>query len=55
MGKFQIEWTREEWYRVTIEADNEEQAREKFWEGEYENEKKFGAEIQDGVEVKEVK
>lgn len=54
MPKFQVEWTREQWFRVEIEATDEEVALAKFWEGDYENEQMFGAEIQDGVEVSEI-
>jgi hypothetical protein len=54
MSKFRVEWTREQWFYVEIEADSPEQAKEKFWEGDYENEQMFGSEIQDGVEAHEV-
>ena len=53
MPKYQVEWTREQWFRVSIEAANEDEAIEKFWEGEYENEQQYGSEIQEGVDVKE--
>jgi hypothetical protein len=55
MAKYEVQWTYERWYRVEIEADSYEQAQQKFWEGDYENEQMFGGEIQEGVEIEEVK
>lgn len=54
MPKYQIEWTHERWLRVSIEADSIEQAEQKFWEGDYENEQEFGQEIQQDVDIKEM-
>lgn len=54
MPKYQVEWTREQWFRVTIDASDPDVALAKFWEGDYENEQMFGSEIQEGVDVKEV-
>lgn len=54
MAKFQIEWTREQWFRVEIDAENKVVALAKFWEGEYENEQQFGSEIQEHLDVKEI-
>lgn len=54
MARFRVEWTREQWFYVEIEAESPEQAKEKFWDGDYENEQMFGSEIQEGVDVKEL-
>jgi hypothetical protein len=54
MDKFRIQWTREQWFYAEIEADNEDHAITKFWEGEYTNEQMFGSEIQDGIDVRKV-
>ena len=32
MPKYQFEWTTENWHRTIIEADNEDEASQKFWE-----------------------
>ena len=34
MKNYELKWTEELWKKVTIEADSEEQAREKFFAGE---------------------
>lgn len=54
MATYRVEWTREQWFYANIEADSEDNAIEKFWAGEYENEQMFGAEIQEGVEAREI-
>ena len=56
MAKFKIEWTEEVWYRMEVEADSEEQARELFWAGEYNLDEgtQTGGECQDSVEIEEV-
>lgn len=56
MGKFKIEWTEEVWNQITVEADSEDDAREKFWSGELDFEvvNITGGEIQDSVEIVEV-
>lgn len=54
--KYEIKYTEETWYRLEIEADSEEQARDKFFSGEWEEEPTiFGGELQDGISVEEVK
>jgi hypothetical protein len=50
MAKYEVSWTRELWLRVTIEADSLEQAEQKFWDGEFENEQQYGSEIQQDVD-----
>lgn len=54
MATFRIEWTREQWWSVEIEASDSDVALAKFWEGDYENEQMFGAEIQEDVNVREI-
>jgi hypothetical protein len=55
MAKFQIDWTEEVWYRAVVDADSLEQAREKFWAGEYNDDAhSYGMEVQDSVEIEEV-
>lgn len=56
MAMFDVEWTREVWYRSRVEADTLEEARMKFWEGDYDDDldETFGSEVQDSVEVREV-
>ena len=55
MAHYVVDWTREVWYRSKIEADSLEEAREKFWSGDYDDEVDdiFGSEIQDSVEIRE--
>ena len=52
MSSYEIKWTDELWYRVTIEAENADDALDKFSVGDYENEEMFGAEMQDSVEIR---
>lgn len=56
MARFKIDWTEELWQQVYIEADSEEQARELFWQGEFDNQliELYGTEVQDSVLVEEV-
>ena len=52
MSSYEIKWTDELWYRVTIEAENADDALDKFSVGDYENEEMFGTEVQDSVEIR---
>jgi len=56
MARFKIDWTEELWQQVYIEAESEEQARELFWQGEFDNQliELYGTEVQDSVLVEEV-
>lgn len=56
MARFKIDWTEELWQQVYIEADSEEQARELFWQSEFDTQQieLYGTEIQDSVLVEEV-
>jgi hypothetical protein len=51
MINFEIRWTREQWFKVSIEAENQEQAEAKFWEGNYQNEQMYGSEIQEEIDI----
>ena len=51
MAQYEIKWTRELWLKVTIEAESEQQALSKFWDGEYENPQLYGSEIQDDIDI----
>lgn len=48
-----VSWSEETWLRVCITADTKEEAKEKFWAGQFDMEeaKNIGGEIQDSVEV----
>jgi predicted ATP-grasp superfamily ATP-dependent carboligase len=52
MTNYLVSWTEEIWYRVNIQANSVEEARELFWSGEFDTEESFGGEIQDGVDIK---
>lgn len=56
MAKYEVEWTKEVWYRSTVEANSLEEARKLFWSGEYDDEldENIGTEIQDSVEITEL-
>ena len=56
MAKFKVEWTREVWYQSEVEADTLEEAREKFWAGDYDDDLDTitGSEIADDVQYEEV-
>ena len=52
--EYEVRWTREQWFKVEIQADSPEEAQEKFWNGEYENEQEYGAEIQEDIDIFEI-
>jgi hypothetical protein len=56
MPKYLISWTEENWYNITIEADSAEEAKDKFYnhEFDYEDSILVGSELQDSVEAEEV-
>lgn len=54
MAKFQVEWTEESFYRVVIEADDKQQAIDKWSARDFYGEDLFGGEIQDGVDITEL-
>lgn len=51
--EYTVAWTEENWYKVRIEAESIEQAKELFWAGEFDPSgvKNTGTEIQDGVDI----
>lgn len=58
MPKYQIDYTIERWYRVEVEADSIEQAREMFHNDQIDYQtnpaKDVGSELQDSVTVREI-
>ena len=54
--QYKVSFTVERWGRVVIDADSEEQVREKFWAQEFDYEKveQFGMEVQDSVDIEEL-
>ena len=56
MKTYEIKYTAEKWYKVNISAENEDQARELFFSGEFDEEPLlYGEETQDGIDVVYVK
>ena len=55
MKTYRILYTYEKWYSVNIAAESEEQARELFFSGEFNDEDQvlIGEEIQDGIDIEE--
>ena len=56
MPKYEIEYTVERWYRITVEAKSEGQALEIFHEGDLDWSKaeEYGSELQDTILVGEM-
>ena len=58
MPKYKIEYTIERWYRIEVEAESEERAREMFYKDEIDYQahptKDLGSELQDSVLVTEL-
>ena len=57
MPKFQVEWTEEEWFRTTIEADNKQEAIDKWSSGEYDGYGElipYDIHTQDGIDITEL-
>lgn len=56
MPKYLISFTEEDWYNITIEADSYEDAKEKFWQGDFDNDGVvyIGCEIQESIDIEEV-
>jgi hypothetical protein len=55
MPKFRVKYVYEKWYDLDIEASSLEEAKEKFWSSEFEEEpREVGGEVQDGVLFEEV-
>ena len=55
MKSFTVEWTVERYFRVDVQAENEEQAEVKFFAGEYDHEEieVVGQEASEVVEITE--
>lgn len=51
MAQFEVRWTVEQWYSVTIEANDEAEARQKWHNGEFGNPVLYGTEVQDNIDV----
>ena len=56
MPKYLISFTEEDWYNITIEADSYEDAKEKFWQGDfdYEDVVHTGTEIQESIDIEAI-
>lgn len=55
MPRYKVGYTIERWYVLEIEAENEEKAREKFYDGDYEDDARdVGSELQDSVLIEEM-
>jgi len=55
MPKFELEWTEEAWYRMTIEAKDKQEAIDKWASGiESSQVEPYGHEIQDNIDVTEI-
>jgi hypothetical protein len=55
MPKYEISFTEEEWYKVTIEADSATQAMGMFWSHDFNMEDVVhtGTEIQESIDIKQ--
>ena len=56
MPKYRISWTEELWYRMDVEANSEEEARDMFHAGDYDFDmaRNTNVELQDSVDIVEV-
>ena len=56
MASYLISFTEEEWYNISIEADSFEEAKEKFWSGDFDHEDIIhtGTEIQESIDIEEI-
>jgi hypothetical protein len=52
--EYEVRWTREQWFKVAVEADSPEQAELKFWHGEFGKPEMYGTEIQEGIDILEI-
>lgn len=53
MPIYDISWTEEQWYTARVEADDEQQAQQMLFSGEFEWPEPYGFEIQDSVVIDE--
>ena len=56
MAFFEISYTDETWNRAIVEAKDEDEAREKFWSGDFDTSKikEIGGEIQESIDIEEL-
>lgn len=55
MAKFQLEWTEEAWYRMTVEANSKQEAIDIWASGIQSSQiEPYGYEIQDGIDITEL-
>jgi hypothetical protein len=56
VSKYLISFTEEEWYNITIEADSFEEAKDKFWSHDFDQEdiRHTGTEIQESLDIEQV-
>ena len=54
MKTYTIKYTMENWYEVKVTAKDEEQAREIFFSGNFDDDPRlFGGELQEGIDIEE--
>lgn len=55
MKKYLISFTEEDWCNITIEANSLEEAKDKFWSGEFDVEdiRHTGGEIQESIDIED--
>ena len=53
MPIYYVNWTEESWYTARVEADDEQQAQQMLFSGEFEWPEPYGFEIQDSVVIDE--
>ena len=54
VAKFQFDWTEEQWFRTTIEANDKQEAIDKFFTGdypEYVGLEPYGYHTQEGIDI----
>ena len=56
MSSYLICFTEEEWYRIVIEADSFQEAKDKFWAHDFDLEDivHTGTEIQESIDIEQV-
>ena len=54
MPKYRIDWTVEQWKRVTVEADSPGMALQRLWAGDFDEVEPYDGCVQDNVDVTEV-
>ena len=55
MPKYELEWTEEAWYRMTVEANSKQEAIDLWSSGIQSSQiEPYGYEIQDGIDITEL-